>query len=65
MRILRLFHNQVHWGLAGQNYTVKGTVPTSVTLDLTSVTTTAVAQVLAKLLIDLKNDGSLNVIVQP
>jgi len=65
MRTLALFHNQVHWGLSGQNYTVSGTVPTSTTLDLGTVNVTAVAQTLAKLLIDLKKSGVLDVIETP
>lgn len=65
MRILRLFHNQVHWGVNGTNYTVSGTVPTSTTLDLGNISVTVVAETLAKLLIDLRTAGFLDVIKKP
>lgn len=65
MRILALFHNKVHWGTLGTNYVVSGTVPTSTTLDLGNVQVTVVAETLAKLLIDLRTAGVLDVIKKP
>jgi hypothetical protein len=61
MRILSQFHNIVHKGLVGQEYTVSGTVPVSAHVDMTSITVTAVAETLTRLLIDLKKSGILEV----
>lgn len=62
-RILSLFLDRVLWGCISEQYTISAatSVPTSVTLDMTSITVTAVAQTLARLLLDLKNSGTINV----
>jgi hypothetical protein len=64
-RILALFLNEVPHGVIGDQYTVSGTIPASVTLDMTSITATAVAQTMAKLLHDLRLAGILNVVEKP
>lgn len=61
-RVLNVYHTQVVTGPAITGYTVSGTIPTSATLDLTSINVTAVANTLAKLLNDLQAKNLIKVL---
>lgn len=61
VRVLGLFHGRIPSTPCGTGYTIIGTIPTSVVLDLTSITVTATAQVLAKLLHNLGQCGIIEV----
>lgn len=61
VRVLNLYHGQVVVGPAVTGYTVSGTIPASATLDLGSITVTAVADTLVKLLSDLQKKGLVKV----
>jgi hypothetical protein len=61
IRVLNLYHGQVVTGPAVTGYTVSATVPASATLDLGTVTVTAVANTLVKLLTDLQSKGIVKV----
>lgn len=61
VRVLNLYHSQVVTGPGVTGYTVSGTIPTSATIDLGSITVTAVANTLVKLLSDLQSKGLVKV----
>lgn len=61
-RVLGIYHTQVVTGPAISGYAVSGTAPTSVTLDLNSVNVTAVANTVAKLLLDLQAKNLIKVV---
>lgn len=60
-RVLNLFHTQVVTGPAVTGYTVSATIPTTATLDMGSITVSAVAYTLIKLLTDLQSKGIVKV----
>lgn len=60
-RLLNIYHTQVVTGPAVTGYAVSGTVPTSATIDLGSITLSAVAFTVVKLLTDLQSKGLVKV----
>ena len=60
-RLLNIYHPQVVTGPAVTGYAVSGTVPTSATIDLGSITLSAVAFTVVKLLTDLQSKGLVKV----
>lgn len=60
-RLLNIYHTQVVTGPAVTGYAVAGTVPTSATIDLGSITLSAVAFTVVKLLTDLQSKGLVKV----
>lgn len=65
LRILSQFHQKVHQGMIGTEYTVSGTAPTSATIDLGNINLTATTQTVAKLLHNMAQSGILKVIEVP
>lgn len=61
-RVLKLYHAQVVTGPGISGYTTSGTVPTSATIDLGSITVTAVAHTVVKLLHDLQKKNLIKVV---
>lgn len=60
-RLLNIYHTQVVTGPAVTGYAVSGTVPASATIDLGSITLSAVAFTVVKLLTDLQSKGLVKV----
>lgn len=62
IRILKLKDAQTLIGVAGNGqYTIDGTIPVSVTLDMANITVTATTEALVKLLEDLAKGGILKI----